>query len=157
MFDSTSNLKAEVSKFRSMKTWTSNKKLRYEAGEPTVEAGVEWMTGLVRSLQDETYQHYLLTNVNPRKRGRPPGSKNKKPGEAKAKPKYNFAEYNVLGKVEEEKKKEIADVPCLVEFNWLEYSNTLLNKLMKRQWRFGKDFDVTKLDDYADQKDFYLK
>ena len=140
-----------------MKTWTSNKKLKYQAGEPTVTAGVEWMTGLVDSLIDETYEHYLITNANPKKRGRPPGSKNKKPGEAKAKPKYNFAEYNVVNKEVEDRKKEIAEVACLVEFNWLAYSNTVMQSLMKRQWRFGKDFDVTQLDHYDDQKDFFLK
>jgi hypothetical protein len=157
MMDCTSNMKHEIARFRSMKTWTSNKKMKYAAGQPTVTAGVEWMINLVNEFNLETYLHYQINAANSKKRGRPPGAKNRAPGEGKVKPKISWTEYNVGSFAEEKGRREIKDVPCLIEFDWVEYARTNLESLLKRQWRFGKAFNVTQMEHYVDQKDFFLR
>jgi hypothetical protein len=156
MLDSTSTLKEEIERFKSMKSWTSNKKMKYDVGEPTVQAGVAWMLKLVDELFEETYMHYQLTGKNPKKRGRPPGRPNLAPGEAKAKPTVSWSEYNVGTKRDEERKKEIQDVAVLYEFDWLTYAEDNLKALLKRKWRTGKAVVAATLEGYVDQKDFYF-
>jgi hypothetical protein len=157
MLDTTSTLKNEIARFKSMKTWTSSKKMKYEIGQPTVQAGIDWMLNLVDELMAETFQHYQLTGKNPKKRGRPPGAKNLAPGEVKVKPKLAWSEYNVATKADEERKKEIQDVAVLYEFDWVSYARDNIASMLKRQWRTGKNFDPATLEGYDEQKDFYFK
>ena len=143
-----------------MASWSTNKKVKYKAGEPTVTHGVTWMTNLVEELRSNKFRHYRLTSTNSKKRGRPVGSKNRTAAEIKEakeqKTTVNWNIYNVQSRYIERKMLEIIDVPCFIEFDWVSYAKSAITSVLKRGWKLGKDIDRTQLDDYEEQRDFYF-
>ena len=71
------------------------KKVKYKQGEPTVQHGVAWMQKMIEQFGNKSFRHYQMASANAKKRGRPPGSKNKKPGEVKVQKPQDFSLYNL--------------------------------------------------------------
>ena len=115
------------------------------------------MSTFVDSLISGQYRHYKLPiNINPKKRGRPKGSKNKTPEEKAVKKKPKWEDLNCHTQAAELKKSEIVVVPVLMEFDWLNYGKTALDKLLKREWQSGQKLKVDDLEKYEEARGFFL-
>ena len=115
------------------------------------------MSKFVDSLISGEYRHYQLPkNLNPKKRGRPKGAKNKTPEEKAVKQKPKFVDLNCKTLAVELKNSEVVQVPVIMENDWLTYGTNAIANLLHREWHSGQRIQLKDLDFYEEAKDFFL-